>query len=814
MFYESEMEHRRILKPYLADGLSKYQKILYFCGEHTPEVIQDYVRDAGLDAEYLKKIGQLEFKTASEIFPEGGMLSASDMMALLQTEIDRAQQAGFTGLRASGEVSRQAQVPDIEGLYDYHQELNRFLPGTRCTLLCEYDKRNMHPEMVQRVLAVHPLLLQDHHVIRNPFYGEGLEMMPRRGAVAAGRRWMECIEDLQRVSGRPSEAERDFVATVLDAEGALVIVLDREGRIELFNRACEQLTGYTFDEVVGKHFFDIFLLPEERDAVKAVFDDLSAGHLPSRHENHWATRDGGRRLIAWSNTGLLDARGNVEHIIGTGIDVTELRGMEAEQREAAQRFEIVADLTTDLMYEYDPALNELRWFGDIDAYLGFPPGEEPHDFAGWLNIVHPDDREKVKETIFRALDSGRPFTMEHRVVKKDGAVLHWASRAAAIKDAKDVPVRFIGAVRDITARKAVDAELMHSESRFRSLFENAPFGILIHRLGTVLLANPALLEMFGVGSMSEVVGTSLLEYLAPEERERIAENYLRRMAGEKLPNAYETVGLTRTGRHIPLYIVVVPLELEDGPALMVYMMDITERKVHEDTLRNKAEELKNFLTIAAHELRHPITILKGYARVIGEYGDNLMVQQSMPEILENMDKAANRLDRLVDELLDVSRIEQGRWELRKETIDTRNLLAKTVEEMHLQGVDNPISYTVETGAEEVFADPEKFDRLLLILLENAANFAAPMSAIEMTVEKQGEELLFSVLDRGSGIPEEARERVFERFYQVAEVEYHSIPGLGMGLYIARQIVEAHGGRIWNEARPGGGTAFRFTLPLA
>ncbi len=247
---------------------------------------------------------------------------------------------------------------------------------------------------------------------------------------------------------------------------------------------------------------------------------------------------------------------------------------------------------------------------------------------------------------------------------------------------------------------------------------------------------------------------------------------------------------------------------------MVYLLDITERKRYEETLRQKAEELKNFLTIAAHELRHPITILKGYARVIGEYRDSPMVQQNMPEILRNLDRAANRLDRLVDELLDVSRIEQGRMEINKEPVAVSELLARAVDEMHLQAVTNPISFRVGPGADEVVADPEKLDRLLLILLENAANFAAPNTSIEMAAETLNDaEIVFSVLDRGSGIPEEARERVFERFCQVAEVEYHSVPGLGIGLYIARQIVEMHGGRIWNEPREGGGTVFRFTVPL-
>ncbi len=814
MFYESEEEHRRTIQPYLTAGVRRREKVLYFYSEHQPEVIMDYLAEAGFDPAPLMKQDQLALRPALDLFSDGEPLEAATLVALLQGEIEVALAAGFSGLRVSGEVAWQAMEPDDQGLYVYHRELNEYLPGSKCILLCEYDKRKMHPDAVQQILMAHPLLLQDHQVIRNPFYGQLQEAQEAEAEPAEGNRWMECISDLQRLMGREKQADREFVATVLDVEAALVVVLDAGGRIELFNRACEELTGYTSAEVRGKPIFDLLIPQQERDMVRNVFENLRAGDLPSHFENHWVAKDGTTRLMAWSNTVLLDKDGRVEHIIGTGLDITELRELEREQHESLQRFEVIAQLATDFIYEYDPVANEMRWFGDIDSYLGVGPGESPRDYEGWMNLIHPEDRARVLEKLAITRKTGEPFVDEHRVVRKDGTVAYWLGRAATIYDESGVPVKFIGAVRDITARKTVDQDLLRSEARFRSLFENAPFGILIHRLGEILYANPALLELFGYTNMPEVEGSSILDYLTPESAQQVADMMRRRLAGEDVPSGYETTGVRQDGRQVPLYIVVVSLELDDGPALMVYMLDITERKNYEDALRHKADELKNFLTIAAHELRHPITILKGYTRVLEDYRDNLMVQQSVPEILDNIDKASNRLDRLVDELLDVSRVEQGRFQLEKEELRLPDVLANAVREMQLQRIINPISVTVKPDVGSVVADPEKLDRLLLILLENASNFSAPNSPIDVEAERFGEEIVISVLDRGSGVPEESRERVFDRFYQVAEVEYHSIPGLGMGLYIARQIAEAHGGRIWNEPRQGGGTAFRFSIPVA
>ena len=130
--------------------------------------------------------------------------------------------------------------------------------------------------------------------------------------------------------------ERNFISTVLDTAGALVVVLDTQGRIVRFNRACEQTTGYSFDEVKDRCLWDVLLIPEEVESVRAVFEALRAGQFPSEYENYWVTKRGDRRWIAWSNTAHVDAEGSVKYVIGTGIDVTERKRAE-EERESLQR---------------------------------------------------------------------------------------------------------------------------------------------------------------------------------------------------------------------------------------------------------------------------------------------------------------------------------------------------------------------------------------------------------------------------------------------------------------------------------------------
>ncbi len=164
------------------------------------------------------------------------------------------------------------------------------------------------------------------------------------------------------------EQNREYVATVLDTIAALVLVLDGDGRILRFNRACEELTGYTAEEVIGKHPWDLFLLPEEADAVRTVFRSLTSGHFPNTYENHWQTKSGERRLIAWSNAALLDDDGRVEFVIPTGIDITEQRRAETDLRRHLDHLEETVALRDYALME---AVANLRADRDERAQLEY-----------------------------------------------------------------------------------------------------------------------------------------------------------------------------------------------------------------------------------------------------------------------------------------------------------------------------------------------------------------------------------------------------------------------------------------------------------
>ncbi|MDX1763133.1 MAG: PAS domain S-box protein [bacterium] len=190
-----------------------------------------------------------------------------------------------------------------------------------------------------------------------------LRIMATRASAEMERKQAE--ERLQR--------ERDFSSAVIDTIGSVVTVLDREGRIVRFNKASEQLTGYTLDTVQGKFVWELLIPPSQMDAVREVFQELKAGHFPNTYENHWVTKSGELRLISWSNTALMDSDGRVEYIIATGIDVTEHRRAEEARKSSHERMLLVLNSLDALVYVADLETHEVlfvneygsRIFGDI-----------------------------------------------------------------------------------------------------------------------------------------------------------------------------------------------------------------------------------------------------------------------------------------------------------------------------------------------------------------------------------------------------------------------------------------------------------------
>lgn len=241
----------------------------------------------------------------------------------------------------------------------------------------------------------------------------------------------------------------------------------------------------------------------------------------------------------------------------------------------------------------------------------------------------------------------------------------------------------------------------------------------------------------------------------------------------------------------------------------LYTEQVDARRKVEDLSRLKDE----FLSIASHELRTPVTSIKGYtqlAKMLIKEGDLNTSEEYLDIALDQID----RMSRLILELLDVSRIETGRLEIRREPIAWTHFVRDVVHRHHTAVSDRRFHVSVAEDDKIVIGDRDRLEQVLGNLLENAVKYSPDGSDVTVTVEDRGDSYLTAVCDRGIGIPADELGQVFERFHRGRQVSSTNYGGLGLGLYITKQIIERHGGSIWVESREGQGTTFYFSLPAS
>jgi signal transduction histidine kinase len=244
-------------------------------------------------------------------------------------------------------------------------------------------------------------------------------------------------------------------------------------------------------------------------------------------------------------------------------------------------------------------------------------------------------------------------------------------------------------------------------------------------------------------------------------------------------------------------------------------MDITERKYLERKVIEYEELSKmksDLLATVSHELRTPLATIKGYSTLILDYYSRLDKDETK-DYLKAIDMSTDRLSKLVDNLLDSSRMDAGLLKLETTQVSLTQLIKAVVVEANVRAEHDHIVADLSKRLPRVTVDAKRIRQVLDNLIDNAVKYSPPGSEIIVSADKSEDELLVSVTDKGPGIPAEELTRIFERMYRIEQRLYTGADGIGLGLYICQRLVESHGGRIWAESRRGQGSTFKFTLPF-
>ncbi|WP_238376434.1 bifunctional diguanylate cyclase/phosphodiesterase [Thiobacillus denitrificans] len=374
---------------------------------------------------------------------------------------------------------------------------------------------------------------------------------------------------------------------ILEHAGALVVVLDREGRIRRFNRACEALTQYSFSEVEGRQVWD-FIPPEERrivqdEAFAVLFNDPEQSR--STLTNHWVARDGGRRLIEWSNSVLHDAQGKVEFVVAVGNDVTDKMRAEAALKESESRLKEAQRIAQVGSWALDLVTGKLIWSDEMFRIFETDEAAFGQSYEAFLDALHPEDREHVNKAYMHSVTNHTPYDLVHRLLLPDGRVKWLHGRGETRYGKNGDPIASCGTVQDITARKKQEDALR----LYASIFEHSGEAILIaDQARHIIAVNPAFTNLTGY-ALDDIRGEEPTILAGGQASE---ESYRSTWASLEQTGYWqgEIIDRRKDGTLYPKWMAVSVVRDADG-VLTHYVAsftDITERKLAEAQIKHLA----------------------------------------------------------------------------------------------------------------------------------------------------------------------------------------------------------------------------------
>lgn len=627
----------------------------------------------------------------------------------------------------------------------------------------------------------------------------------------------------ESATGNEDASERaSHMAELLDALLAAspvgVALFDRELRWTRVNEAFATISGLQVEEMLG-HTPSELLGELGRRGERALRKVLETGQPEQAVEvsGELPAGSGQRRRLLVNRFPIRAPSGEVLGVGSLVTDVTEQVRTEAQLRESEERFRLTvenAPIGMALVGTNGQFLEVNRTFSEL---LGYSAEELMR--RRFQDVTHPEDVE-LDEGLARKLLVGEipRYQLEKRYIRKDGAIVDVLLHASLVRNARGRPVHYIAQVKDITESRRAERERerLHTQVEqerqwLNTVLDRSPVGIiLVQRAGEEirLRANQRAEALMGhpispeggtqqyAGQVCDVAGRALPAEELPSARALRGES----IAGE------EFIIRRPDGSQTPVLGYSAPLRDATGRIMggVGIFQDISALKEME-RLREE------WTSVVAHDLRQPLGVIS-YATHLAQKarGEQTAAKQALE--LERIRGATRQLERMVEDLLDVSRIEARRLQLQRTQVDLTALARESVERLTWLTEGYEVRVESRGSREPVWADPGRIEQVLGNLLSNAAKYGERGTEIRIEVEGRETEVEVTVTNQGRGIPEAELKRLFHRFSRSADTRKSDIPGLGLGLYICKGLIEVHGGRIWAESTPGRLTRFHFTLP--
>lgn len=594
-----------------------------------------------------------------------------------------------------------------------------------------------------------------------------------------------------------------FLESVIDAIPQPVFLKDEDHRWVLFNSAFCDLLGRGKAELLGRSDPDVFA-PDVARKVWAEDDEVFSGdgsliveETPSIQRN---------REVRW----LLKSKRRVTmpdqstYIVGISTDITRLKETEEALRKSSELHRLLADNSSDLISLLTPA-GAIEYASSASRAL---LGRQPEDLIGRIvtELIHPDDAKQSLQIFTNVVKTQMPVVFTCRLRKKDGSWSWIETSFRAIADVEASRTRQVIAVsRDINERVRVTSALNH----FKYVLDNTLDMIFIYDVDTLRFnyVNDGAARALGI-PRDQLLGMAPWEVRADIREQDYQKSIEPFLKGEIQSRQVETIHRRADGSIMPVEVTMQLIRRPGESGTFVSIArDLTERK--------KVEQMKNeFVSTVSHELRTPVTSIRGSLGLLAG-GVAGKIPKQAKQLIDIANSNSERLIRLINDILDIEKIESGKMRFVMQPTPLRGLLETALVEN--QGYAEKFQVRFRLPAEipdvVVRADQDRVMQVMANLLSNAAKFSPTGGDIDISATAFSATVRISVTDRGAGIPAEFHDKIFGKFSQADASDSRKLGGTGLGLSIAKAIVEKHGCEIGFSTSPGAGTTFFFALPL-
>ncbi len=779
VFYQTPEDLTDILVPYLKTGLKNNESCLLITAEPwSREVAEKTLRESVPDFDSYLNNNQIEMIPYSDWYYQDGYLDLAGITIKLAEKLDRALENGFEGIR----VVTNATWIDTQEWIDFKKYIRK-----------RRDKRN-----TGRIISLSAYSLDkcDAHEIIDVVSSHRYVLTRRAGKWDAIARYeyssnqyeleksvkeLRCLYDIARITGDPEITLNEMYSMITHLiPQAFQHPKIAFAYISVYGK--EFQTG-NYTDTSRKIAADIYVQGEKVGVVEVGYSKT-----PPASQN---------TLFLKQEYLLLDA---VAERLGT---ITKHRQAEEALRESEEKFSIafnsspvmviISDLESGKYIEVNDSFCSITGYNRKELI-----GHTVDEFDLW---VKPED----KENLTRMLTENKKFrNKEFSFRMKSGEIRLWLCSADIINMGSKPYM--IAVATDISEQKQYQ-ELLNT------VYYSSPLGIYIIQDGILQYTNPQLEKITGY-SQEELFGRELFDLVVTEDKKAVKLSTIVTLQ-EANPYPCEYRIINKTGQIKWMLQTVSPIHYQGKEAVLGNLMDITERKYlerkvieYEDLSKMKS----NLLSTVSHELRTPLATIKGYCTMIIDYYDKLNPDETL-DYLKSIDSSTDRLSRLVDNLLDTSRMEAGLLKLQKEPADICEIIQSAASEAIIRANQHRINIIMSKNLPIINIDARRIHQVVDNLIDNAVKYSPAGTNVLISASKIKHELLISVNDQGPGIPADELKKIFDRMYRIEERIYSGIDGIGLGLYICQRLVEAHGGRIWAESTPGKGSIIRLTLPI-